>query len=255
MPKEYIMSAEGKKALEERLLKIKAEEMPAAIEEVARARAQGDLSENYEYVTAREHQAALNDEITEIEEKLAYAKIIDEKSVKTDAVSVGSTAVVLEFEYKDGSDYKSESELNAAGFTATDVVEAYLRAGLSKHALHRDQNPILRALTEEQLSVAVKEICAQGRLSAQQLIEAGFDKAELCEKAKGKKNVKINVGSLATENYEIVGSHEADPRNSRISNESPVGAAILGLERGSNVIVKDLIFKVVDITVDNKKKK
>ncbi len=38
--------------------------------------------------------------------------------------------------------------------------------------------------------------------------------------------------------YTIVGSVEADPGASKISNESPVGKAILGLPRGSIVEVK-----------------
>lgn len=37
--------------------------------------------------------------------------------------------------------------------------------------------------------------------------------------------------------YVIVGSSEADPFNNRISNESPVGSAILGKRKGDNVEV------------------
>ena len=40
------------------------------------------------------------------------------------------------------------------------------------------------------------------------------------------------------EEYYIVGSSEADPLNNRISNESPVGAAILGHKKGETVDVK-----------------
>ena len=35
--------------------------------------------------------------------------------------------------------------------------------------------------------------------------------------------------------YRIVGSSEADPREGRISDESPVGAALLGHREGENV--------------------
>jgi transcription elongation factor GreA len=38
--------------------------------------------------------------------------------------------------------------------------------------------------------------------------------------------------------YTIVGSPEADPLHDRISNESPVGRALLGRRRGDRVIVK-----------------
>ena len=54
MPKEYIMTAQGMRELEERLEYIKLVKMPAVVEEIAKARAQGDLSENAEYTIARE---------------------------------------------------------------------------------------------------------------------------------------------------------------------------------------------------------
>lgn len=46
-------------------------------------------------------------------------------------------------------------------------------------------------------------------------------------------NVKIEyVGDDDTEVYSIVGSKEADPFNNKISNESPIAQAILGLKVG-----------------------
>jgi transcription elongation factor GreA len=40
-----------------------------------------------------------------------------------------------------------------------------------------------------------------------------------------------------TDEYEIVGSAEADPANNRLSNESPVGQAVLGHKKGEVVEV------------------
>lgn len=52
--------------------------------------------------------------------------------------------------------------------------------------------------------------------------------------------------------YTIVGTAEADPGASKISNESPVGKAILGLAVGDEVEVKvpagSLKYKIVEIT-------
>lgn len=51
----------------------------------------------------------------------------------------------------------------------------------------------------------------------------------------------VRVGSVVTvvedgyddeETYYIVGAHEADPSNGRISNESPIGQALLGAKKG-----------------------
>jgi transcription elongation factor GreA len=61
------------------------------------------------------------------------------------------------------------------------------------------------------------------------------------------RNDKVRVGSTVTlfekgyedeeETYYIVGVHEADPANGRISNESPIGKAILGAKVGQTVKV------------------
>ena len=52
--------------------------------------------------------------------------------------------------------------------------------------------------------------------------------------------------------YTIVGSTEADPAEGRISNESPVGQALLGAQEGDTVKVEapmgEMIFKVLKIT-------
>ncbi|KAA3660095.1 MAG: transcription elongation factor GreA [Chloroflexi bacterium] len=57
----------------------------------------------------------------------------------------------------------------------------------------------------------------------------------------------VRVGSTVTvfdeefeeeETYYIVGAHEADPSNGRISNESPYGQALLGAKKGQYVTVQ-----------------
>ncbi|MCL4439558.1 MAG: transcription elongation factor GreA [Firmicutes bacterium] len=51
--------------------------------------------------------------------------------------------------------------------------------------------------------------------------------------------------------YTVVGSMEADPGNNKISNESPVGRAILGKSKGSivevNVLAGALKYQIMDI--------
>jgi transcription elongation factor GreA len=54
------------------------------------------------------------------------------------------------------------------------------------------------------------------------------------------------------ERYTIVGSAEASPAEGRISNESPVGRALLGRKKGDKVTVSvpagDSVYKIVGIT-------
>ncbi|MDO8670703.1 MAG: transcription elongation factor GreA [Dehalococcoidia bacterium] len=49
--------------------------------------------------------------------------------------------------------------------------------------------------------------------------------------------VKVASGEGEEEEYVIVGSAEASPRNGKISNESPVGQALLGKRSGDEVQV------------------
>lgn len=65
---------------------------------------------------------------------------------------------------------------------------------------------------------------------------------------------KIKVQDVSfneTLDYRIVGSSEADPREGRISDESPVGAALLGHKKGQTVVVKtpggDVKYKILEI--------
>jgi transcription elongation factor GreA len=51
--------------------------------------------------------------------------------------------------------------------------------------------------------------------------------------------VVINeIGSRTKESYTIVGAAEADPKEGRISNESPLGRALLGHKAGDTVVVE-----------------
>lgn len=51
-------------------------------------------------------------------------------------------------------------------------------------------------------------------------------------------NVTIKEGNYPSETYFIVGATEADPRNGRISHESPIGKAIIGKKAGDEVIAQ-----------------
>lgn len=51
-------------------------------------------------------------------------------------------------------------------------------------------------------------------------------------------HVTIQEADYPEETYHLVGAKEADPRNGRISNESPIGSALLGHRAGDNVVVE-----------------
>jgi transcription elongation factor GreA len=86
----------GKVNLEEELRRLKTVERPAVIEAIARARENGDLSENADYAAAREKQSFIEGRILDIGDKLARAEVIDPKSIKSDQIRFGATIEVLD---------------------------------------------------------------------------------------------------------------------------------------------------------------
>ncbi len=249
MPKEYIMTAAGKRELEERLEHIKLVEMPAIVEEIAKARAQGDLSENAEYEIAREDQAQLQNEIDAIKEKLAGAKILDESDINDEVVSIGCTVEVIEADVEDGL-----AAVEAAGLTRTDIIAGFLtRMSVNDMRANRGGRAILAELTEDDYATAGSELLLSKRFKKDELLDKGFTDEELSLKLKVKGRVKIDRKKCdGLKSYTIVGSHEADALNGKISNESRVGAAMLNKEEGDVVMVGDLLFKIVGIVIDKK---
>ena len=141
MARETVLTPEGLEELKIRITYLRGERRREVAERIKEAREFGDITENSEYDDAKNEQAMLEKQISDLEEKLASARVIDEKDVDTDVVSVGATVHM--------KDQKTE------------------------------------------------------------------------------KSTK----------FKIVGSAEANPSEQRLSNESPVGRALLGHKRGETVTV------------------
>ena len=99
------MTKEGHDKLRARLDVMKNEEMPAIAEQIAQARAFGDLSENAEYDAAREAQGMLQAKINDLQEKLARAFIVDMSTLPTDRVVFGSKVRVLDLGLDEEEDF------------------------------------------------------------------------------------------------------------------------------------------------------
>jgi transcription elongation factor GreA len=94
----FPMTVEGHKALKEELQRLKTVERPAIIQQVAEARAHGDLSENAEYAAAREKQGFIESRIAQVEARLARAQVIDTSKLSGDRVVFGATVTILDHE-------------------------------------------------------------------------------------------------------------------------------------------------------------
>ena len=141
MAREALITQEGLEKLKTEIEHLSTTKRREVAERIKEAREFGDISENSEYDDAKNEQAMLEKQIADLEEKLRNARLIDEKNVDTEKVSVGVTVHV------------------------------------------KDQ--------------------------------------------KTDKSTK----------FKIVGSSEADPAEQKLSNESPVGKALLGHKRGDVVSV------------------
>lgn len=144
--KEILLTEEGFKKIEDELELLKTVRRKEVAERIKVAISFGDISENSEYDEAKNEQAQLEERILKLENILRVAVIIDESSIDTNLVTVGS---VVKIEFKD-------------------------------------------ALTDE----------------------------------------------IEEDEYTIVGSAEADPSESKISNESPIGKALLGKVVGDEIDVQ-----------------
>ena len=154
--KEVLLTQEGYNKLEKELDELKTTKRAEIADRIKVALGYGDLSENSEYDEAKTAQAENENKIAELENKLRYAKIIDESEIDTKIVQVGNTVKLLDVEFNE-------------------------------------------------------EVC-----------------------------------------YTIVGSTEVDVAQNKISNESPIGAAILGAKKNQTIEVQApagvVQYKVLSIT-------
>ena len=98
----------------------------------------------------------------------------------------------------------------------------------------------LRALEDELFDLKVYK-----RKEVAQKIKEAREQGDLSE------NAEYDAAKDEEVEYTIVGSTEADALNGKISNESPVGAALIGSKVGETIVVEtisgDLEFKILEI--------
>ena len=135
---------------------------------------------------------------------------------------------------------------------------------------------LLKTVKRKEVAEKIKEARGQGDLSENAEYDAAKEEqgeiesrivqlenllrnAEVIDEDVLKMDV-VNLGSKVTVldvefdeemEYTIVGSTEADPMNGRISNESPLGVALLGQKLGATVMADtpdgEVAFKIVNI--------
>lgn len=108
------MTMEGYRKLEAELHRLKSEERPRIIQQIADAREHGDLSENAEYHAAKDAQGLNEAKVADLEDKIARAEIIDPSKLSGSSVKFGATVTLEDEDSGDKVKYKivGEDEAN-----------------------------------------------------------------------------------------------------------------------------------------------
>lgn len=110
------ITKEGYAALREELERLKKHERPKIIAAIEEARGHGDLSENAEYIYAKERQAFIESRMQDLENKLGNAEIIDTNKLPMDRIVFGSRFILCNVDTEEEICYQivgvDESDLN-----------------------------------------------------------------------------------------------------------------------------------------------
>jgi transcription elongation factor GreA len=96
MARDVILTPQGLVDLKAQLAHLSTQRRVEVADRIREAREFGDISENSEYDDAKNEQAMLEAQIADLEDKLRSATVIDERTVSTDVVSIGSVAHVVD---------------------------------------------------------------------------------------------------------------------------------------------------------------
>jgi transcription elongation factor GreA len=101
------VTVRGAELLKEELQRLRGVDRPNVIQAIAEARAQGDLSENAEYESAKERQSFIEGRIAELESKLSNLQIIDPKTLHAEGrVVFGATVRIEDLDSGDTKTYQ-----------------------------------------------------------------------------------------------------------------------------------------------------
>lgn len=106
-----VVTTEGLNKLKDELDQLKTVRRPEVSEKIKIARGFGDLSENAEYDEAKKEQAEVEQRISELEDILKHAKVVDESSVESGVIGLGSIVQIHDIEFDEKITYKLVSSI------------------------------------------------------------------------------------------------------------------------------------------------
>tara|TARA_Y100001935_G_C17189996_1_gene449559 strand:- start:197 stop:670 length:474 start_codon:yes stop_codon:yes gene_type:complete len=146
------MTPNGYTKIQEELKKLTSEDRPNIIAAIAEARGHGDLSENAEYQYAKEQQSLIEGRISDLENSISRAEVIDIKSFDGNDIKFGATVEIIDDEtekkqiYQIVGEYESDIEnkklsINSPlargliGKSKDDIVEINSPKGLKSYTI------------------------------------------------------------------------------------------------------------------------
>ena len=107
------MTVDGYKKLQVELHRLKSEERPRIIAQIAEARTHGDLSENAEYHAAKEAQGLNEAKVAELEDRLGRADVVDTSKLSGSTVKFGATVTLVDEDTDEKVKYKIVGDFEA----------------------------------------------------------------------------------------------------------------------------------------------
>ena len=138
MAKQIVVTESSYQKLKEELDYLKNVKRKEAAENVGIARSFGDLSENSEYDEAKNEQAKIEAQISELEETISHAKVISDHEIQTDMVNVGISVTVYDMDYDEEVEYQivssDQSQIGKAliGTKVGDIISVEVPDGVAK---------------------------------------------------------------------------------------------------------------------------
>ena len=138
------ISLKGLEKLKEELVFLKEKKRPEIVAAIAEARSHGDLKENAEYHAAKEEQSHNEGRITEINDIIARANVIDVTKLTNDGkVIFGSTVYLENLDTGDKINYK------IVGKDEANLKEKliYFQSPIGKGLIGKNKNDLVEIIT------------------------------------------------------------------------------------------------------------
>ena len=156
---DYPVTPHGLELLKEELHRLKSQERPKISLEIGAAIEMGDLSENFEYHSAKDKQGIIEARIRGLEDKISRAEVIDTSKLSGDRVVFGAKVTLADVETDEKREYHIVGE-----------VEANVEEGRISVA-----SPVARALIGRELGDEVR-VPARGGPRLFEIINVSFPK-------------------------------------------------------------------------------